>query len=107
MYTLPGPSTATDAGLFNAAAVAGPPFPDEPAVPDPAIVLMVPSGRILRTRLFRESAMKMLLPWAVTPRGALRAAAVAAPPSPEKPVVPEPAMVLMMPLVDTRRMRSL
>ena len=61
--------------MFNAAAVAGPPFPDEPAAPDPAIVLMVPSGAILRTRLFRESAMKMLFPCAETPRGALRAAA--------------------------------
>ena len=42
MNTLPEESTATPVGVFNVAAVAGPPSPEEPAVPVPASVVMIP-----------------------------------------------------------------
>ena len=44
-------SNATEDGADRLAAVAGPPSPLNPAVPVPAMVVMIPPGVILRMRL--------------------------------------------------------
>ena len=61
MYTSPAASTARPAGSFaphwgrRAALVARPPSPENPNWPLPAIVAIVPSGLITRTRAFAQS----------------------------------------------------
>jgi hypothetical protein len=66
-------------------------------VPVPATVVIVPPGETRRTRRLSASAIRNP-PSAVTaiPNGELSWAAVAAPPSPEKPGVPVPATVKML-----------
>src|SRR5664280_654782 len=107
MYRLPAASTARKTGLFRQAWVAAPPSPQKPMVPLPATVVMVPSGATRRTRLLPASAMYRL-PAASTnrPYGMSRHAWVAGPPSPQKPLVPLPATVVMVPSGATRRTRS-
>jgi hypothetical protein len=48
---LPAASSATLRGSFNFALVAGPPSPEKPLVPLPAMVLMTPVVETLRIRL--------------------------------------------------------
>ncbi len=63
---------------------------------------------IIRTRLLPKSPMNRLpTELSETPLGALNWAEPAGPPSPEKPTVPTPATVEMMPALLTRRMRWL
>src|ERR1019366_2526671 len=60
---------------------------------------MMPLADTFRIRLFLESAMKRFPEAsAAIPRGSYNDSEVAAPPSPEKPAVPFPATVVMMPL---------
>src|SRR5580658_6517374 len=95
----PDESSATPEGPLSSASVAVPvtPFatsPEYPAVPLPAIVLMVPP-EISRMRWFTESALYRLPDESkAIPSGELSWALVGAPVSPEKPAVPLPAMVL-------------
>jgi hypothetical protein len=61
-----------------------------------------------RTRWFPESGKRMLPSGSVAmPRGAAICAAEASPPSPEKPNVPVPATVVIIPFGETRRIRWL
>src|SRR6266545_749852 len=48
MYTPPSRPAATPLGLLKVAAVAGPPSPEFPQLPFPAIVVMMPPGDTLR-----------------------------------------------------------
>src|SRR5215831_7281345 len=60
-------------------------------------VVITPPRSTLRMRWLAVSAMKRLPKRSMaTPRGYDSAAPVAGPPSPSKPLVPEPAMVLMV-----------
>ena len=76
---------------------------------------MTPWGVTLRTRRLLRSAMYIVPSGATaTSEGALRAAAVAWPPSPLKPAAPVPATVVMLPVRSvpstpgvTRRIRLL
>jgi hypothetical protein len=90
-------------GRFTCADEACPPSPLKPAV-EPATVLIVPSDQ---TRLILcpecSTIMKPPSDSKDTDVGLLRRADVAWPPSPEKPAVPEPATVVMIPVGDTRR----
>ena len=87
--------------------MAGPPSP-RPEFPPPAAVVMMPLGDTFRIRPFWKSAMKRFPePSTATLEGKLRDAEVAGPPSPENPLLPLPATVAMMPLVDTFRIRWL
>src|SRR6266404_3614358 len=80
------------------ALVAGPPSPENELLPDPATVVMVPSGLMRRTRALPTSAMKRLpAVSAARPRGSLSRALAAGPPSPEKPAWPVPATVRIVP----------
>src|ERR1700683_4656596 len=108
MYTLPAPATATPDGVLRFALVPAPPSPQTPfvglqAVPVPALVVIVPPGVSLRTRLSLASAMYTLpAPSTATPTGSLRFALVPAPPSPQAAVaglqaVPVPAIVVIVP----------
>ena len=55
----PGAVGAASVGSFSSAAVGGPPFPLEPAVPLPATVTIMPVARLTsRTALLPPSAMK-------------------------------------------------
>src|SRR5437870_2533722 len=93
-------------GRFSDAFVAGPPSPEPPWIPLPATVVIVPPDTI-RTRAFLLSAMYRLPEESTdTLEGPFNEALVAAPPSPEKPTVPLPATVVMVPL-DTLRIRLL
>ena len=105
---MPAPSTATPA-VSSAALVAGPPSPEEPCkVPPPATLVMIPLVETLRMWLLPRSAMNRLpAPSTATPSGQFSCALVAGPPLPEKPGVPLPATVAMMPLGKTLRMRLL
>src|SRR5665213_739847 len=92
MRRLPDPSTATPVGPSNCALVAGP----------PATVVMTPVVETLRTRWLPRSATKKLPdPSTATPYGTDNCALVAGPPSPEKPLLPLPATVVMTPVVET------
>ena len=75
----------------------------------PATVAMVPLTNALRRRWLFVSAISTALFKASksTPCGLLRLAAVAGPPSPPKPAVPSPAIVVIVPLADTLRTRLL
>src|SRR5262245_12546533 len=91
-------------GRLICAAVAGPPSPENPRVPVPATVVIVPLGDTRRIRELPVSAIRNPPAGsAATPLGAEIAAAVAGPPSPENPDVPLPATVVIMPVADTRR----
>ena len=72
----------------------------------PAMVLIVPPGVTFRMRLLARSEMYRF-PEASTARpfGVFNDADVAGPPSPEKPWVPLPATVEIIPLGDTLRTR--
>lgn len=95
--TWPASSTTIPCGESSCASVAGPPSPDSPAEPVPATVVMIPSGPIRRTRWLSVSTTKMLPSGAESMvRGARSLAAVAGPPSPEKPEL-VPAIVSMTP----------
>ena len=75
-------------------------------MPLPATVEMVPEVSTLRTLLFSEMYMFPLLSIA-TEEGLPIAALVAAPPSPENPLVPLPAIVMKLPDVpDSLRTRN-
>src|SRR5216684_2756434 len=103
MYTSPAPLTVTPAGPFSSADVAGPPSPVWPLVPValPAKVEMIPDeATTFWTRLLPVSAMYRSPPaLSVTPAGDFSSAAVAAPPSPEDPELPDalPATVEIVP----------
>ena len=78
--------------------------------PLPATVVMMPVEAVtLRMRwLFVSTMYRLPLASTATPDGLLSLALVAAPVSPEKPKVPVPATVVMMPVAAvTLRMRSL
>ena len=47
MYTLPDESNATPHGFFNNALVAAPPSPLLPALPVPAIVVIIPVDTVI------------------------------------------------------------
>ena len=82
---------ATPVGPFKLALVARPPSPENPCVPSPATVLMVPEVSTLRMRLSLESAMKRLPEESTaTPKGKFNLALVAGPPSPANPFPPPP-----------------
>ena len=105
---LPRRSTAIPDTSLIFAAVAAPPSPEKPAVPVPATVVMTPVKA--STRRTRTPSPKYRLPTASTASraGLLMFAAVAGPPSPEKPDVPVPATVVMTPVkASTRRTRWL
>jgi hypothetical protein len=113
MKIFPDASTATPVGLLNEAEVAGPPSPEKPSpekmvVPLPATVVIIPMVDTFRIRLLKRSAMKRFPEESiVTPVGEFNDADVADPPSPEKPLFPLPATVVIMPLAETFRIRLL
>src|SRR5665213_3191148 len=108
MYKLPDASNAICWGEFNEAAVAAILSLVYPALPLPAIVEIIPLVFILRTRLLLASdTYKLPDASRITYVGPLNSADVAWPPSPEKPLLPVPAMVEMIPLVVTLRIRLL
>ena len=73
-------------------------------MPVPTKVLIVPPGLTLRTRLLAKSEMKTLpAPSATTAPVEDSSASSAGPPSPEKPPVPVPAKVLIVPAPFTLR----
>src|ERR1035438_10504884 len=102
------PSTRTPFGWFKDAEIAGPGIPAKVAIPLPATVEMMPLADTFRIRWFSVSAMKRF-PEASTaiPVGRFNDAKFAAPPSPANLKSPLPAMVEMMPLAETFRIRSL
>src|ERR1035438_2339925 len=80
------------------AEVAGPPSPKKPRVPLPATVVMTPPADTFRMRLLPASTMNRFPDASTaTSLGAHTAAEGAGVPSPEKPAVPLPATVVMMP----------
>ena len=95
-------------GSASDADVPGPPSPPKAEVPLPAAVVIMPLGETSRIRLLLESAMRTF-PNAstATPNGKSSDANVAGPPSPEKPTLPLPAIVAMIPLAETFRIRLL
>src|SRR3990172_3741783 len=99
MNTSPTPSTATSNGKYSWALVAAAPTPKNPEVPLPAKVLINPvTASTRRTRWLKVSAMNTLpAPSTATPYGKYSWALVAAAPSPENPLVPLPAIVLISP----------
>src|SRR5690242_7498917 len=101
-YTLPARSTARSPGPFTCALRAGPPSPEVPTTPLPAIVVMIPADEILRIRLPPATNI-VPLPSTATPYE-YNSASVADPPSP-RPLAPPPATVTMIPLGETLRMR--
>ena len=88
------------------AAVADPPSPEYPAVPLPATVVIVPPADTLRMRWLPTSTIRKP-PSGVgaIPKGIERFAEVAGPPSPLKPCVPLPAIVVITPDGETFRTR--
>ena len=108
MYKFPTRSKASAPAPMNEAAVAGPPSPEWANAPLPANVLMIPEILSTRlTRLFapsemykspRASTAKPSICLKPPPRSPPNCAAVAGPPSPEKPSVPLPATVSMIPV---------
>ncbi len=103
MYRSPAPLSATPPGAFSSAAVAAPPSPDSPLTPAalPATVEIVPeAAATFWTRLLPVSAIYRSPPvLSVIPAGDFSSAAVAAPPSPEDPELPDalPATVEIVP----------
>src|SRR4051812_38865805 len=96
----------TPAGAKTWAAVAGPPSPEKPGAPFPAIVVIVPPESILRIRLLLLSARSTEPAGpSATAVGWFRAAAVAGPPSPLYPAAPVPAIVVITPPGLTFRIR--
>ena len=76
--------------------MAGPSSPDEPTAPVPAMVVMMPCVSIRRIRC--SSVTKMLpAPSTASALTLLNCAAVAGPPSPEKPPLSVPAIVVNVP----------
>ena len=77
--TRPSPSTATALGACSSALVATAPSPENPGVPVPAILVMLPSVSTRITRWFSVSAMNTR-PWPsiARPCGSASAACVAA-----------------------------
>src|SRR5215831_1353011 len=57
MKRFPEVSTATSVGLLSPAVVAGLPSPENPAIPFPAMVEIVPVPSTLRTRLLAASGI--------------------------------------------------
>src|SRR4051794_9198434 len=92
----PSAVAATASGALSAAAVAAPPSPENPGVPVPAAVVIVPAADTRRPRALSRSAISNP-PSAVSviPTGRLSSAPVANPPSPENPGAPTPATVKM------------
>jgi UDP-N-acetylmuramyl pentapeptide synthase len=95
-------------GRFNVsnwlAAFAAAVSPVYPVRRDPANVTIVPAGVTSRTELFAVSAMYRFPDLSnANPPGRFNWAALASPPSPEKPAIPFPATVVMIPDVDTFR----
>ena len=85
MNKFPEASTATDRGLDNPAAVAGPLSPVDPKVPVPATVVMIPVVRLTaRMALLLLSAMYRTVPalFSASPHGVASLADVAGPLSP-------------------------
>jgi hypothetical protein len=108
MKRSPALSTATAAGKYSPALVAGPPSPKYPPPPPPAIMVMVPAGLTLRIREFHQSAMNRLpAPSTAIPCGWSSLPLMAGPPSPEYPATPLPATVVMAPAGFTMRIRLL
>ena len=104
IYRLPAASRVKPNGAFNAALAAGPPSPEDPAVPLPAKVEIAPADVTLRTRLLALSAIYTLpAESTATPSGALSCAAVPTPPSPPNPSEPLPAIVEIVPFGATLR----
>ena len=86
------------------------PSPEKPVAPSPATVVIMPmEASTQRTRLLSVSAINRLPSLSRTmPQGKLRLAPVANPPSPEKPFIPFPTTVVMMPEdASTRQIREL
>src|SRR5579871_2203440 len=104
MYRLPLESTATPVGWLSDALVAAPPSPENPCVPLPAYVEMIPLGVSRRTRpLVRSEIYKFPALSKAMPQGDPIAALVASPPSPEKPRNPLPARTVSVPFDETRK----
>src|SRR5436189_1417303 len=108
MNRFPALSTATPCGSFNCDAAAGPPSPLKLYVPLPATVVITwVDGSVRRILKLKLSAINRLpaLPSAM-PLGAFNSAEVASPPSPLKPGVPSPAIVVITPVAaSTLRIR--
>jgi hypothetical protein len=108
MYKLPLLSTAIpkwplNAGS-NAALVAGPPSPEKPLVPFPATVLRTPAVFTLRIlRLPASTINRLPFLSAARPFGEEIWAPIAGPLSPEKPSVPLPTIVLIVPAASWAR----
>src|SRR5437763_17184651 len=109
MNRLPPASTDTPVGPLNFDSVAGPPSPEKPDSHWPAIVLMIPLTETLRTVLRTGSAMYRLpVPSTASPDGTPMCASVAGPAALERGPVsdePLPAIVAMIPLAETLRIR--
>src|ERR1035441_2918214 len=100
-------SSAIAYGKFREALVAAPPSPAKDALPLPATVVIMPFALTLRMRLLSESAMNRFpLESTATPFGEYNAALVAAPPSPEKPMLALPATVTIVPFAFILRTRQ-
>src|ERR1039457_2883627 len=98
-YMLPELANATACGPERQALVAKPPSPQNPAVPLPAIVLMLPPMANWRTQLCVESEKVTVVPapWTATPWYCRPIVVrVATPVGQPVPAVPVPAMVLMI-----------
>src|SRR6185437_2942101 len=95
----PSAVTATPAGTWSWASVAGPSSPLLPAVPVPAPRVIPPAADTFRTTLFWKSTIRNP-PSAVTatPTGTWSWALVAGPSSPLLPAVPVPATREIMPI---------
>ena len=108
MNRSPELSTATSYGSWSVAAVASPPSPENepwsnPTGPLPATVEMMPVASMRRIRLLMWSATySEPSEAAAMPSGQYSCAAVAGPPSPEKPGEPVPANVVIVPLGSMR-----
>ena len=94
---LPLPSIQTPCGPVSLALAAGPPSPS--ALPPPATVLILPPETSL-IRPLPKSAIRKFVPAGLTQTssGLFSFASVAEPPSPEKPGVPVPAIVVIVPV---------
>ena len=106
--TRPSPSTAIPLGFMSCASSAGPPSPENPGTPVPAIVSIVPSVSMRRIRAFCVSTMNTRpMPSTATAAGNDSSALVATPPSPPNPGVPVPATLVRLPSASTRSTRWL
>src|ERR1035441_9951140 len=104
IYTLPALSAAIPEQNM-AALIAGPPSPEKPGSAVPAYMLIMPAVFTLLMMLACE-IYRLPAPSTAVLRG-LMVALVAGPPLPASPLVPPPAMVLMVPEALTLRMRWL